>query len=108
MIKVTQGDTPVTLQFTAELADNTPFDLTGAVFETKIKLDSGYLTIANSQHTADPDQINNKGQYSMILPTASCRAKANQDVVTSVTQGSTVNYFHGNGILTVLPALPEN
>ncbi len=108
-IVVTSGDT-VTLAFNAVTA-GVAFDLSGAVFETKIKDDStgGYLVIADDQHTVDPDQITNKGNFTMVLPTISCRIRANQDVVTKVTLvDSTVMYFHGDGILTVLPALPEN
>jgi hypothetical protein len=111
ILEITQGDS-AQLSLTAQVGDDTTaFDLTGATFETKIKKQSGtYQTIPNSQHTADADQITNKGSFTISLltsDTAKLKLGSGRDIVTKVTQGSEVTYFHGVAILTILTANPS-
>lgn len=109
MLKVTQGDTP-TFQLTAQLGSGIPYDLTGAVFTTVMKGPNGIVVaFPNSQHTANPNQTTNKGQFTLALTavdTNSLGIGQYKEIITKVVQGSVVTQFHGNGILTVLPAVP--
>lgn len=109
MLIITKGDTAV-LQLTATDGDGNPVDLTGATFSTKIKGPSGSdVTFANAKHAADPDQNANKGKFTLSLDatdTESLEASDNKEIVTKVTQGSTVTQFRGV-ILNVLPAEPQ-
>lgn len=108
MLKITQGDTAV-INFTAK-SGGSPITLTGATFETKVKGPDGeVVTFANSKHTANPNQVTNKGKFTLTLDetdTASIGQGDNKDVVTKITIGASVIYYHGNGILEVLPQEP--
>ena len=108
-ITITQGDTP-TLVLTAQTGSGANFDLTGASFQTQIMgLNGAIATFGNSKHTADPDQTTYTGKYTLTLTAAdtqSILAGTDREVVTKVTQGSVVTYFHGRNLLTVLPAKP--
>jgi hypothetical protein len=110
VIELTQGQS-TQLVLTAQVGDgSTGFDLTAATFETKIKKKSGtYETIPNSQHAADADQVTNKGNFTVsLLTTDTLSLKLGvRDIVTKVTQGSEVTYFHGTGILNVVTANPS-
>jgi hypothetical protein len=110
MIEFTQGDT-ATLSMIAQDGNGNTINLTGASFSTQIKgNDPGMIAvIPNSQHTPDPDQINNTGQFTMqLLQTDSqaCGIGAGKDILTQITIGSTIVFYRGVGILTVLAPVP--
>lgn len=108
-VTITQGDTP-TITLTAQTGSGTNFDLTGATFQTQILGPNGTIaTFANSKHTADPDQTTNTGKFTLTLTaadTALIGVGVDREIVTKVTQGSSVTYFHGVKVLTVLPNKP--
>lgn len=108
---LTQGDVPV-LSFLAKLGPTlAAFDLTAATFSTQIRMtDSTYRTIPNSQHTIAPDQVTNRGAFTVALTaldTAALELGADHEVVTTITQGALVTIFHGAKLLTVLPNTPS-
>lgn len=104
VIEITQGDT-LPWVLTAEDGDGAEYDLTGAVFETLVKkADGTILTLPDASHTADPDQVTNKGLFTIQLTTSeseSLKIKAAQDVLVKITQGGAVYTLRGEGILTV-------
>lgn len=109
-IAFTQGDT-VTLSFTATDQLGNPVDLTGATFSTQINgpNTAGPVTFGNSQHTANPDQVNYTGQFTLALTssnTAACGIGENKEVVTAITISAKLQYYLGQGILTVYPSPP--
>lgn len=110
MINFTQGDTAV-LELTAEDGDDLPIDLTGAVFETQILGPGGVVNIfPNEQHTANPDQVNFKGQYELSLTsdnTEACKSGLHKEIITQITIGGSVVYYHGADILTVKQNVPR-
>lgn len=110
MIQFTAGDS-ANLVFTAEDGDGNPVNLTGAVFTTFFRIANG-LTVQfdNSQHTANPDQINFPGQYTLALAvsdTAPIPPGDNKEVITEVVQGGSTIYYHGPNILNVLSPIPR-
>lgn len=109
MIKFTQGDT-VSLKLTATDGQGNPIDLTGATFSTTMRgFDGAVITFPNSQHTADPDQINNKGQFVLALSstdTNNVPAGINKEIITLITIGLTQINYRGPNILTVVTAIP--
>lgn len=110
MIKFTQGDTP-TLTLTATTNCGVDkLDLTGATFESYFKgPNNTTITIPNSQHTADPDQVVNKGKYLLALTSGNTLAIAageRKEIITKITIGGVITYFHGKNIVTVLPNTP--
>lgn len=110
MISVTQGDSG-TMNLTAKDADGEEIDLTGAVFTTYIKgKDNQVRTLDNSKHTADADQVNNKGKFTLAFLTtdSSLWEIGNcKEVLTRIVQGSSTIYYRGK-ILNVLPPFPQN
>lgn len=106
---VTQGDT-VTFNLTASSGDGVLHDLTGATFSTKIIGNGGVVqTFANAKHAAAADQTADRGEFTLTLSasdTASLGVGKDKEIVTIVTQGSNVVYFHARKILDVLPADP--
>jgi hypothetical protein len=94
-IGVTQGDN-CNLQLVASTGAGL-HDLTGAVFETKVRGSDEVLTIADGQHTADADQVANKGKFTIALQTAvsSELARGATPFVVKVTQGTAIMHFHG-------------
>lgn len=108
MLVITQGDTP-TLNMVAQSGDGALYDLTAASFKTRFQGPAGIVEIPNSQHTANPDQVTNKGKFTIALTainTAAIKAGVDLSVVTIVTQGSTITTFRGQSILTVNPNEP--
>lgn len=109
MLKFTQGDTAV-LNLTAKTSASIPFDLTGATLTSYIKGPNGdTVSFPNGQHTIDPDQVTNKGKYTLALTsdnTLSVGEGDNKAVITKVVQSGNTLYFHGTGILTVLANTP--
>lgn len=109
MIKITQGD-DATLDLTAAVAGGARLDLTSASFSTTVLGAQGVaLVYPNSQHTADPDQVNNRGKFILSLASADTLlipACPNKDIVTKITIGGQITYFRGNGILNVYPTKP--
>ena len=110
MLIITQGDTAI-FNLTAKSGDNTLVDLTGAVFTSYILGPLGVVkSFANSQHVANPDQINNRGQFTLTLSVTDTAALAigeHKEVITKIVIGASTIYFHGVNILTVLPNIPE-
>lgn len=110
MIYFTQGDGPININLTASLGDGTPVDLTGATFSTQMRgVGNTIVTFANSQHTANPDQVNHKGQFILTLQsidTPTIGVGFNKNIVTQITiDGATVAY-RGNCEVTVFPTPP--
>lgn len=110
-LQITQGDTAVfnlvaTLGPTASL-----FDLTAATFVTSItNADGTVATIPNGQHTANPDQVGAKGQFTLSLTSAQTlllKTDKKKEIITQVTQGVNVAYFHGPQLLTVVQNIPS-
>lgn len=106
MITITQGDTAI-LNLTAQNKAGQKHDLTGATFETKIKGASGDNTFADVKH-AIVSAVD--GTYTLTLSatdTAAILAGQSRELVTKVTQGTSVKHFHGR-VLTVLKNTPES
>ncbi len=106
-ISFSQGDT-IVINLTATDGYGNPFNLTGATFQTQILGPNGQAiaTFANSKHSIVSASL---GTYTLTLSstdTASCGLGSNKEIVTQVTQGSNVIYFHGPNLLQVLPAFP--
>lgn len=103
-LRITKGD-KVTLQLKVKHLGQY-HDLTGATLETRIaKSASEDIVIPNASHTIDPDQVTNKGLFSLLVDSvesAQFLAGGYKNIVTKVTQGGTVFYVHGRGILEVL------
>lgn len=103
MIEITTGTTiPLSLTIPG-------VDLTGATFSTEIKATNGYRVIPNSQHTADPDQVDNIGKLTFTLTAADYEAigyGVAKEVVVTVTQGTQVVPYRGH-VLTIKPAHPD-
>ena len=110
MIKFTQGDDNVVLDLTAALENGLRPDLTGAVFSTQVLGVNGVaITYPDGQHTADPDQVANRGKYTLTLAasdTSAIPAGTNKEIVTQISVGGQIIYYHGPGILTVLTSKP--
>lgn len=104
MIVFTQGDE---IELDLECQN---FDLTGATLTTYMKAaDGSTVSFPNGQHTIDPDQDTNRGKFKLDLSsddTGSVGAGSAKEIITKVVQSSTTMYFHGRGVLTVLPAKP--
>lgn len=85
-------------------------DLTGAVFTSYITGPGGtVVTLANAKHTADADQVTNKGKFILALSSADTllmKPGSEKEILTKVVQGSSTIYFHGRKMLTVLPNGP--
>lgn len=110
MLRITQGD-EVVFNLTAVNAGST-VDLTGAVFSTSIRGPGGIIvTFPNAQHTANPDQVLHKGQFTLALTasdTASLVVYADLEVLTKILLGGTTPiYFHGMNLLTVQANVPQ-
>lgn len=109
MIQFTQGDV-VTLQLTATDGNGNPVTLTGASFTTQIKGPNGsIISFPNGQHTANADQVNYTGQFTLALSatdTANCGLGANKEIITQVLISSSPIYYRAFNILTVLPNVP--
>lgn len=109
MIKFTQGDT-ADLLLTAQDGQGNPVDLTGATFTTYIRIANGaVVTFLNSQHTANPDQVNFKGQYTLSLSntdTVGIPVGINKEIITLIVIGATQINYRGPNILTVASPIP--
>lgn len=109
ILKFTQGDS-LNLALLASLGPGILFDLTGAVFTTTFRGPTGLpISFPNSQHIANPDQVNHRGEYALVLSasdSASIPAGTNKEIVTKIVQGSSTIYFHGQGIGTILSSIP--
>lgn len=109
VLRITQGDA-VTFNLTAANA-GVPEDLTNASFSTQIRgPGQTIVTFPNSQHTANPDQVNFKGQFTLELSssdTASLIPYIGLEILTTINLGGTTPVsFHGFNILTVLQNVP--
>lgn len=109
MIEFTQGDSAV-LNLTAVDANNNPIDLTGAAFVSAFRGPQGLgVFFDNSHHVANPDQVNFRGQYTLSLSTTETPTVPIGDekgISTQITIGSSVVYYHGEGICNVLSPIP--
>lgn len=109
MISISQGDTAL-LNLRAKAGQFNYVDLTGASFQTIIKAPEGAVVVfGNDQHTANPDQVNSKGKFTLSLSvddTNSLAEGLNKEIVTQITIGPSIISYHGFGILNVLSAEP--
>jgi hypothetical protein len=110
MIKFTQGD-QVTLNFTATDGLGNPIDLTGATFTTLMRgLQGATISFPNSQHTANPDQINFRGQFTLDLASSDTQSipnGINKEIVTEIVIGGATIAYRGENILTVYLLQPR-
>ena len=110
-IYFSQGDNNITLNLIAASAEGSPVDLTGASLTSLMIGPAGtFVSIPNSQHTVNPDQLNYKGYYTITLLAANTAATMygqNKDLTTQSTQGTVTVSYQGKGILTVYPNVPE-
>lgn len=108
-ITISNGDI-ATFDLTATLGDGLPYDLTGGVLTTFIRgINGTVVEIPNAQHTIDPDQINNTGNFLIAINAYDSELFADgtdREIITKVVQASTTTFFHGQNILTVLPNVP--
>lgn len=109
MIRFTQGDT-VVLNLTANDGNGNPITLTGATFTTYIRGANGVnITFPNSQHTANADQVNFKGQFTLSLSstdTGNIPIGINKEIVTVITLSASPVAYRGPNILTVMSINP--
>lgn len=110
VLELTQGDS-ITLNLKALNGPaGAAVDLTGASFTTYLRATDGTLVeIANGAHAADADQVTNKGVFTCALTTAQTallKIGSGKEIITKVTMGSTVIYFHGVKALVVLSPNP--
>lgn len=110
MLRITQGD-QVTFNLTARSGAGSLVDLTNAVFTTQISgQNQTIVSFPNSQHTANPDQVNFKGQFTLALTSSDTLSLAwgsGLEIVTKILiNGTAPVYFHGPSILTVLQNIP--
>ena len=109
-IAFTQGD-DTTLELIVTDDQGSPVDLTGASLSTQILGPNGVgpVTFPNSQHTIDPDQLTNRGKFSLALSaddTISCgEGSAKQIITESIISGASV-FYRGVNLLTVYPNVP--
>lgn len=109
-IFLTQGDV-ATLNLKAVDVNGMAIDLSGASFTTYINGANGQAiqSFPNGQHTANPDQINFKGDFALALSagdTALLGLSGHKEILTAVLVSSTTIYFRGFNLLAVLPAVP--
>lgn len=101
----------VVLTLIATDTQGNPVTLTGATFSTQIlgPNNTGAVTFPNAQHTANADQVNFKGYFTLTLGTAdtgACAIGENKDIVTAITISGNVASYQGLSILEVLPNVP--
>lgn len=105
----TQGDS-VVFNLIAEDGDGNPIDLTGAVFTSYIRGPIGsVVSFPNAQHTANPDQVNFTGQFTLALTTTNTSGLEignNRQLLTKIVQSPGVTYFHGINLLNILAPVP--
>lgn len=109
-IQFTQGDT-AQLYITYVDGYGNPIDLTGATFQTLINESNGngILSIPNSQHEANADQVNFRGECIITLTslnTSACGLGMHKEILTQMTIGSTTVMFRGFNTLLVYPPVP--
>lgn len=109
-LKLTQGDNAIFF-LTAVDGDGNPIDLTGATFQTFIDAPNGQgvITIPNSQHIANPDQINYTGQFSVEITQSDSESFGlgnHKEILTQVTIGSNQVFFRGFNSLQVYAPTP--
>jgi hypothetical protein len=102
----------VNLVFTATNDQGVPVNLTGATFSTEINGPNsiGPITFGNSQHTANANQVNFTGQFTLALAntdTANLGEGINKEIITEVTIAGATTYFRGVSILNVYPSAPN-
>lgn len=109
-ITISQGDTAELELLATTGPDEIPFDLTGATLTTFIRGPIGaVVSFPNSQHTINSNQSTNRGQFSLSLSSDDTEELAigpYREIITEVVQSSSTIYFHGFGVLTVLPNVP--
>jgi hypothetical protein len=106
-LKVTEGDA-LTLALRAKTGSSSYLDLTAAVFETKLVGKTGIKTIGDSSHVKAADQVANPGRFTLALTaaeTADLKLGARKEIITKVTQGSSVLHFHG--VIEILDDQPQ-
>lgn len=109
MISFTQGDTAV-LNLTATDGAGNPIDLTGASFTTYFRDAQGAaIAFPNGQHTANPDQVGFRGQFTLALAipdTQSIPAGIDKEIISQIVIGAATIYYRGPAICNVLGPIP--
>lgn len=110
VLVVSQGDAGI---FNLTLVDgptNLPIAIApGATLESRIKGLTGDVVFANASHTPDPDQVTNKGKFQFAYTRDESllfKIDDGKEIITKLTQGSTVTQFHGTAILNVIDDVP--
>lgn len=110
-IVMTKGDAANLVLYAVD-GDGVAQDLTGATFTSYMVGPNGAkVVLSNSKHTADIDQVTNKGKFVLALSASDTLALlvgSEKEILTKVTQGSSVVYYHGRKMITVLPNGPVN
>jgi hypothetical protein len=106
-INIAQGDT-VPWALRVKNGTNEYVDLTGATITVRVKhtdANEGEVSMANSQVTIDPDQVTNKGKFTIaptLLQAQNFKVKDAQDVLVDIlTQDGYHLTARGAGILNV-------
>jgi hypothetical protein len=109
-LSITQGDV-VTLNLQAVVGPTlVPAVLSGATYQSWVLGPKGPVLIPNSAHTTNSDQVTYPGYFTITLTaaqTASFAVGTYHDVVTQITQGGSVLYYHGQALLNILANTPN-
>lgn len=111
-VEFTQGDN-IVIALQALDEEGNPVSLTNAVFVTQIAGVNGTYAIPfpNSQHVADPDQVNNTGNFTLTLSqsnTQACGVGTAKQILTMVTIGTSATFYRGTDILEVYSPVPTS
>ena len=106
----TQGDDTVLLLL-ATNDQGVPVDLPGASLSTQIlgPNGAGQDVFPNSQHTVDPDQVANRGKFSLALSstdTGNCGLGQHKQIITEALISGATTYFQGPNLLAVYADVP--
>lgn len=106
MIKITQGDT-ATIKITCTTGQGQFFNLTAAVFETRISAATGGdWVLPDAKHTIIDASAGRVNIALAASDTAAFQPGSGREIVTRAVQGSNITTFHGIGGLEVLLATP--
>ncbi len=111
VLEITQGDTGLFNLKAVNGPDAEAVDLTGAVFETRIKGTEGDVVLPNENHTAAANQTTHRGEFTLAFEDTDSQAMklgVGKEIVTKITVGASIVYFHGMQVLTVIQKAPVN
>jgi hypothetical protein len=109
LFNISIGDSLV-IAMTAKNEDGTTINLTGAEFETKFRVGSVIASFDNAKH-AILDQSSLTGQFTLTInatDTQRLTPGLGKDIVTKITQGSSIIHYRADRILNVFSSDPIN